>query len=349
MKAYLLNSKTISPQDSFSGNFPRGQVQQGLNPLTAIEPNYKDFISPVKIRRMNRVVKMGITVAQACINDAGIDKPQAIITGTGWGCLSDTYDFLTEIKEKNEDGLSPATFIQSTHNTVGGQIALYFDCQEYNSVYVNGTTSFEQCILDAFLLLVEGKTNILIGGMDELTQKDIELKRAAGYWRSHCIGLPDKDADNDFESIPGEGASFFLLASTPNKQCTSQIDGIYFIREPLINSEIESSLDILPEQIDLILSGYNGDPALKNKYLGPYQSIFPKASVLTYKHLCGEYDTSSAFALWLADQICSSGAVPENIVPIGVRIEDKTINRILIHHFTEPDQHAIILVSKAGL
>jgi 3-oxoacyl-[acyl-carrier-protein] synthase II len=349
MKAYIRSSSAISAQDSFKGPFPWEQMHQDINPLTAIEPNYKDLISPVKIRRMNRIVKMGITVAQSCLKDASIDKPQAIITGTGWGCLSDTYNFLTEINEKKEDGLSPATFIQSTHNTVGGQIALYFDCQEYNSVYVNGHTSFEQSILDAFILLAEGKTNILVGGMDELAQKDIELKRAAGYWKSHGIELSDKDPGSNYESVPGEGASFFLLSSAPHKDCKCQIDGVHFFQYPLTDTEFENSMGTQPGKIDLILSGYNGDPTLHKRYFELYRSLFPSTSILTYKHLCGEYDTASAFSLWLADQICSFGSVPVNIIPDDCKIAVKNINRILIHHYSEPDQHAIILVSKAGL
>jgi 3-oxoacyl-[acyl-carrier-protein] synthase II len=346
MKIYINSSKAISPQDSYNGTFPWEDMHQEGNPLIAIEPNYKDFISPVKIRRMNRVVKMGVAVAQSCLGKAGIDKPQAIITATGWGCLNDTYNFLTELKEKKEEGLSPATFIQSTHNTVGGQIALYFDCQEYNSVYVNGQTSFEHSLFDASILLDEGKTNILVGGIDELTLKDIELKKAAGYWKSQGI---KPGQENIFEAIPGEGASCFLLSSAPAADCRSQIDGIHFLQSPLTNIELESALGISSGEVDIVLSGFNGDPFLYEKYFDIYQSLLPNTPVLTYKNLCGEYDTASGFALWLADQIFANGKVPANIVPEGCKIGNTNIKHILIHQYTELNQHAIILVSKAVL
>jgi 3-oxoacyl-[acyl-carrier-protein] synthase II len=349
MKAYILSSSSISPQDSFSGIFPQVHAGDKTNPLYAVEPNYKDLISPLKIRRMNRIVKMGITVAQSCLKIAGIDKPQAIITGTGWGCLSDTYDFLTEIKEKKEDGLSPATFIQSTHNTVGGQIALNFDCQDYNSVYVNGKTSFEQCLLDAFILIAEGKKEILVGGVDELVQKDIELKKAAGYWKSQRNQLTEKQPENNFEAVPGEGASFFLLSSEVNKKCSTKIDGVFFIPDTLSANEFKNLTGVSPGEIDLVLSGNNGDPAFKNAYSDFYQTMFPKTSVVYYKDLCGEYDTASAFALWLADQLCTLGIVPSSIFPELQNSAELKINHILIHQFTEPDQHAIILVSKANI
>jgi 3-oxoacyl-[acyl-carrier-protein] synthase II len=349
MRAYIQSSKAISPQDSFSGAFPWDFIHIGNSRFDAIEPIYKDIIAPARLRRMNRVVKMGVALSQCCLKDANIEKPQAIITGTGWGCLSDTYDFLGEIKENFEENPSPATFILSTHNTIGGQIALYFDCQEYNSVYVNGKTSFDQCLFDAFILLEEGKTNILIGGIDELVEKDIELKREAGYWKSHHEDHSADPTGLDFEAIPGEGASFFLLTSLPGIDCKSCVDTVCFVQDSITTHELENILGISISEIDLILSGFNGDPATKKNYDDFYHLQLQDLQIITYKHLCGEYDTASGFALWLADQVCTLQEVPTNILPYGLEIKNKNIKRILIHHFIEPDQHAIILVSKADL
>ena len=50
--------------------------------------------------------------------------PDAIITGTGLGCLEDTEKFLTAMVTNKEEFLTPTSFIQSTHNTVSAQIAL---------------------------------------------------------------------------------------------------------------------------------------------------------------------------------------------------------------------------------
>jgi hypothetical protein len=40
------------------------------------------------------------------------------------------------------------------------------------------------------------------------------------------------------------------------------------------------------------------------------QSIFSKNNLINYKHLCGEYPTSGAFALWVAVNIIKTGKVP---------------------------------------
>ena len=40
------------------------------------------------------------------------------------------------------------------------------------------------------------------------------------------------------------------------------------------------------------------------------KAIFSKNNTINYKHLCGEYPTASAFALWMAANIIKTGTVP---------------------------------------
>ena len=39
-------------------------------------------------------------------------------------------------------------------------------------------------------------------------------------------------------------------------------------------------------------------------------NIFQNKLIAGYKHLCGEYPTSAAFALWLAANILKTGTIP---------------------------------------
>jgi hypothetical protein len=349
MKVYIKNSKAISPQQSFAGTFPWNEplIYKGI--MHASEPDYKQLIEPLKLRRMSRVVKMGVVSALACLNSSNTEKIQAIITATGWGCLTDTYKFLDEIIDINEESLSPATFIQSTHNTVGGQIALMLECQEYNNVYVNHTFSFEYGLLDAMLLIAEGKENVLLGGIDEIADKDYELKNAAGYWKENPIENIKLLTSISNGSIAGEGATFFLLSKTLDEGCVSQISNVIFSKAQQIKNRFKYEFEISPEQIDVLISGYNGDIRLKKVYNDFIDINFPGLLHTYYKHLCGEYDTSSAFALWLANEIIKTQTIPEYLFMQPNCFKPKKINHILIHHFTEPDEHAFILVSKASL
>lgn len=349
--AYIHSSIAISAQRTFGKKFPYQPVVKPQRRMPAIEPEYKQYISPVKLRRMSRVVKMGVTSALQCLKEANIDNPEAIITATGWGCLSDTFKFLDEIGEKQEEMLSPATFIQSTHNTVGGQIALMLGCQEYNSVYVNDSSSFEHGLLDAMLLLAEGKENILLGGVDEITDIDFTLKDQAGWWKKKLdtMHLAESKIKG---TIAGEGAVFFLLSNRSNDNAASCIKGLKMSLEQDPNdvlAELLSENHLAEKEIDVVLSGINGDNRVNSIYLDILNSGIGNALPCYYKHHTGDFDSASAFSLWLANQIILTQKIPDDIkINKGSESVDR-INHILIHHFKKPSEHAFILVSKTGL
>ena len=100
---------------------------------------------------MSRIIKMGVRRME-CLKEAGVENPGAIITGTAYGCLADTESFLTKMVENKEELLTPTAFIQSTHNTVGAQIALMLKCHNYNNTFVHRGFSFENALLDAIII-----------------------------------------------------------------------------------------------------------------------------------------------------------------------------------------------------
>lgn len=351
MKAYIISSKVISPQKSFHAGFSWNNVSPPARYMSAIEPNYKDYYPSMKLRRMSRIAKMGLLSATECLKESGIENPGAIITATGWGCLEDTFKFLDQIMDKKEQTLSPSTFIQSTHNTVGGQIALTLGCQEYNSVYVNHTSSFEHSLVDAIMLLNENTKNVLVGGIDELTEFDFKIKERVGYWKTEneISFLPDSTTKG---TIAGEGSVFFLLDSETKNTCFSQIRAAWVesgaTAKDVLN-RLLSEKDLQISDIQLSITGINGD-SKRNKIYKDFLTENLNGSLnCYYKHLCGQYDTSSSFALWLANEIMKEQTVPDSI---KINRTDKltgNIENILIYHYSEPNDHAFILVSKADL
>jgi 3-oxoacyl-(acyl-carrier-protein) synthase len=304
---YIRSTTCISPQPSFGE--PAAQPNPGEQPpveytgtrLKCIEPDYKALLDPKLIRRMSRIIRMGTAAALACLRDAGIKEPDAIVTGTAYGCLEDTGLFLTSVIERNEEMLQPATFIQSTHNTVGAQIALMLQCTGYNNTFVHRGFSFESALLDAALLLAdEEATSVLAGGIDELTATSYALLSRFGLYR---------------HTIAGEGAAFFLLAARPSENDYARLDGMTTFCRPADTREVKQELlsfltahDINPDRIDLVIAGNNGDSEGDDIYRQLSSSLFHKTPVIPYKHLCGEYPTSTAFALWMAANQVRSGA-----------------------------------------
>jgi len=167
---YLHSAVSISAQNTFdSDGFLEDMKPISGNTVPAQYPNYKDYIAPSASRRMATGVKMGVSAATKALHNAQLAQPDAIITGTGMGCIEDTEKFLNTIIGNDEEFLTPTSFIQSTHNTVGAQIALGLKCKAYNNTYVHAALSFESALLDAQLLLQQEEAqHVLVGGVDEL-------------------------------------------------------------------------------------------------------------------------------------------------------------------------------------
>ena len=122
MKVYIRATQSISPQDTFMQKGIPETVIEYTNPLKNIRPDFNEYFSIIQSRRINDLIKTGHICAVETIKQAGIEKPDAIITGSGLGCVESTEKFLNDMLRTNEGLMAPTAFIQSTSNAIGAQI-----------------------------------------------------------------------------------------------------------------------------------------------------------------------------------------------------------------------------------
>ena len=345
MEAFINGSSAISPQDTFAGGRLLQEVKEYSNVryLRCLEPAYSSFIDPMASRRMSRIIKMGVCSALKCLKESGVANPDAIITGTGMGCVEDTGKFLLSIYDNEEKLLNPTPFIQSTHNTVAAAIALLLKCNSYNSTYGHRGFSFESALLDGIMLLNEGEAeNILVGALDELTPDLFTITDRLGFWKKGPVdNLQLRDAHSR-GSLAGEGTAFFSLSHRKKPESHAVIRSVMTYLKPSGYDHIEK---IFAEngRPDLVILGINGDSAGDEVYMNLRNSVFSDMPAAYYKHLCGEYDTSSAFALAMA-----TGIIREQKVPEIMKLDEKTvteIKNILIYNHFRNTGHSSILIS----
>jgi len=348
MKVYIRSSACVSPQNTFnSTGFLTDIIESTGTRLKAIDPDYKQFIDPKQIRRMSHVIKMGIAAAKSCLTQAGVEMPGAIITGTAFGCMSDTVTFLTRIVEQNEEMLPPTAFIQSTHNTVAAQIALLLQCHNYNSTFVHKGISFESALFDAMMLLNEQEAdNILVGGTEEMVDESFTVLTRLGLYKRQPLSNLELYNTPTNGTIGGEGAAFVLLTSEESPDNMAQLTGLKLLYNP---KSIEAGIvdflklhELSVGDIDLIITGKNGDLRNDSVYKDLENSIFINKAFANYKHLCGEYPTSSSFALWMASNIVKIGVIPE-IVKEG-NFELASPKKVLIYNHYQGKYHSLMLV-----
>lgn len=353
MDIYIDGISCISPQETFDSiGFLDTPVPHSGKFLQACHPNYKTFIKPIQLRRMTKLIRMGIVTAKQALKDAGVVIPDAIVTGTGLGSVSDTEKFLNMMLEHGENIASPTSFINSTHNTVGSHIAVLLGCHKYNLNYVHYSTAFESALIDAIMLLQEGESqNVLAGGFDELTEENYQTNRYEKIWKEPIDNVLELFDSGTPGVIPGESAAFFLLSAKQTSSTYARLKDVQSIFNPeseQLRSLLEEMLDkqgLTIEEIDFVLAGFNGDPANDNKYHSFINSTLPQAEKLAYKHLSGEHETASAFALWSAARV-----LKEQQVPKVMRMDKKNnnlIRHILIYNFNFKlfNNHTFILLS----
>lgn len=332
-KAYITGSGCISPQNTTEKDyfFENVNAPEGDH-FKAVEPSYKEHISPNMLRRMGRAIKMGSSAARIAVAEAGLQNVDAIMSGTGLGCFEDSEKFLMAIINNDEQFLTPTSFIQSTHNTVGSQVALIMQCHEYNYTYVHRGFSFETCVMDALMSLEEGKKNILIGGIEEHTPTYVELNRKANKLTADTSHKYYEGKQHGIQL--GEGAAFFVL-SDEKKNATTSIDGITFSYKPESSKELLNKLNsFLSSQnkaldnIDLVLFGFCGDKDQDRLLLELLPLVSNNSATGHFKHLCGDYHTAGAFGTWMANKIIEKQRIPD-VVKIN-SYSKSVINSVLI-------------------
>ena len=340
---YINGVGCISPQITWDTSTFLPEIRSNDdNFMYVIEPDYSPFFDAGFMRRMGRLAKFATTAAVISLRDAGIAVPDAITTATGFGLLENSGKFLKSVIEQKEAVVSPTNFIQSTHNTIGGAKALMTGCHGPNNTFSQRGSSFESSLIESIMLMKEGiYANILTGAFDELTDYSLAIMERLHLLRSK------EDKTKQTAIIAGEGAAFFVLSK--NKEQNSYCRLID--TEVLFNSatiDISSSLlsflqrnGLEPHEIDIVLSGMTGDEGRDESLTSVNESLFFGKTIIAYKELCGEYMTSSSFAVWLAAKIIRTGLVPPPLGKVGnMSISTKNI---LIHN-SYKGTHTFILL-----
>jgi 3-oxoacyl-(acyl-carrier-protein) synthase len=349
---YINGVGCISAQKTFDTIFlDEVTVNETKNVLPIQVPVYKDYISPVAIRRMAKGVKNGIVASALAMKEANVETFDAIITGTGMGCIEDSDKFLKALLDNNEEFLTPTSFIQSTHNTVGSQIALGLQCKAYNFTYVNAAVSFESAMLDAKMKIEENEaTTILIGGIDEMSDYIAKLFELAG-----CI---KKESDAPYSvldskttgAVYSEGATFFVLEDKKSAATYAEILDVDMVNKLTVD-EVENTIqeflnsnNVQVSDIDAVVLGYNGDVTFDVYYKNLSDNLFKETPQVYYKQLSGEYNTASAFGLWVGCKIIKTQQIP-SVLKVN-SLKKSVYKTILFYNQYKGIDHSFTLLSQ---
>jgi hypothetical protein len=299
---FIQHIESITHQDSFQ----KKNIWDELKPLTPdaalISPDYKNYIPVAALRRLSTILRMGITASKACQEKVSHEF-DSISVGTALGCLTDTEKFLVTINTVSGDILSPTAFIQSTHNTISGQISLDLKNHAYNMTHTQNALSFEVALKDGLLCIDEGKNSVLVGAADEAIPF-LERLRGSLIETSH-----------PFTS----GATFMVLSGEKGKSISHIQACEVFFSEGNTENRIEeflSSNNCNLQELDLVLEAGSD---FKSKARAHYS--FPDYS--------GYYQSASAFAVHMANDWLIDNSDSEAILIVN-NLESNKLGLTLI-------------------
>ncbi len=340
-QVFIQAAEQISIQQPLSEQWMEEPIRYQDLLVKAINPPFRDYMSPGEVRRMGNLMKRALVTALKVLDETGIEHPDAIITGTSIGSLDYTEKFLDAMVENGEEALSPTYFMQSTHNTVGATLGIYTKTHGYNTTYSHGDLSFDLTLLDAWMQMQLGKIRTaLVGGQDEMSELYFSLLQKAGY-----VGLEGMDPC-------GEVAMSMMLncAESPENLC--ELAGIsvgLLSSADQLKDNLTKMLDeagMTMDDISAVMTGVSGNPANDQTYRKIIDAVFQHMPLLHYKHLFGENYTVSALGVYAAAHCLKKGVVPSFLYDDQSQARCDQPKAILLLNHMKGKEFSLILLKK---
>ena len=342
-EVYISTIKQISAQQPLVDDWFEQPVFYSEPYVRALEPDYKQYFTPNEARRLGKILKRALLVSREAMKESGVTDPDAIITGTGLGCIENTEIFLDKLVREGEELLNPTHFMQSTHNTISSLVAIDAKCHAYNTTYAHKGISFECALQDAFLQMQSGKVQTaLVGAHDEMTPIYFMLLKKAGY-----LGKPN-------QTFAGETAVAVMLSTEKTENAMCKIEAVEKIYtgachcglDPQSPEIMNLQIKFKTTDIDYIMVGTNGVEENDKIYLENCAKLFPDIPLLQYKNIFGESYTASALGVYAAAVCLQKGKIPEQLFVNAKDFSPVQPRKIICYNHFEGKNHTFILLSR---
>ena len=350
---FILSAKQISMQQPLSEEWMDNPIMYDVPFTRSIDPSFKEYISPIEARRMGRILKRALATSKEALKAAGCDTVDAIMTGTGFGCIENTEFFLDALSNEGEQLLKPTYFMQSTHNTISSLVAIQTKNYNYNATYAHKGISFESALHDAWLQFHLGKIgSALVGCHDEMTETFHSIMKKGGV-----MGQDDERCGEVAVSVvlSSDGSALRPFdgpqgpqAQGPQPLC--RLTGLKMLHQPTMNNLMDAVTTMLQSadrslaDVDYILTGISGNHENDKAYLAETKTLFGDKPLLKYKHLFGENFTASGLGFYVAAQCLKAGKVPAHLFVNPNETTDKQPACILLFNRSDGEDYSLILL-----
>ena len=313
------------PNDVLSFQASTGKIDY---PVYRADPEpLKGFISPRKLRRVNKYSQIAVLAACLALQDAGRDIPcqcfdTAVIVASGYGASSTTFAFLDDIIKEGDRFASPTQFSNSVYSSAASNVTILLQIKGPCLTVTQFEMSSIAALLNAQVWLTEKKVDaVLLGGIDQINQ--VLLYCYHSFWPGE---IPQEIMPFNYDrqtAIPGEGAAFMVLTRDEG-----EVPPYGYIDTVSWESRRAGTDNYTVPDDVMLISGFAGHRACGLQYRKLFRSVDPDR-IKSFSTIYGSMPCGQIFDLALASLAAQHGLGPSAYV--SIKLDDNN-NVGVIHH-----------------
>lgn len=329
------------------------------------EVDFKAFIKPANLRRMDRIGKVMVSAVRMALDDSGLDLSKedpyrmGISIGSGLGS-SDTVDqFFRALLKEGPVGAQPLLFQTAVPNAITSHCAIEYGIKGVNITFSHKEISTEMALAYAYDLLKEGRAEVMLaGGGDELSEPLYHVYSMLGALSPRKGHGPEgmRPFDRDRNGVVlGEGSGILVLetlehagrrgariyAEVVGVGLAGSTDGV--LRYDLNGDSIARAMSLAARDlslVDYISTAANSTHELDRAEASAIRKVFrqrtEEVSVSALKSMVGEFDGSGGVRACSVALSLDQGIVPPTIGT--VHLDPQCDLKVVLGH---PEQRKI--------
>jgi 3-oxoacyl-[acyl-carrier-protein] synthase II len=230
----------------------------------------RDFIAPMKLRRMNQLSRLTVAAARLALGERVLPHGCGVAIGTAFGTVQTSVDYMQEYVEKGASLAPPQLFAESVANAPGSHVAIEHDLRGFNVTITQRESSALAAAMYAAAQIAKGAAPAaLIGGVDEVTEMVFSIVARLGA-TSECARPFDRRR-NGF--VMGEGSAILVAEAAPSSEPLGYFSGFGIGRDTTATTSdwgsddarvaevMRAALDdaeIAPVDVDAVYASANG-------------------------------------------------------------------------------------------
>jgi 3-oxoacyl-[acyl-carrier-protein] synthase II len=306
------------------------------------EIDFKAFIKPANLRRMDRIGKIVVSAVRLAIDDSGLNLKEedsnriGISIGTGLGS-SDTVDqFFRSLLKEGPIGAAPLLFQTAVPNAITSHCAIEYGIKGVNITFSHKESSTEMAMTFAYHFLREGRADVIFaGGGDELSEPLYHVYSMLGALSpgkgKGVEGMKPFDQDRN-GIVLGEGSGILVLETLEHAKkrgakiyaemagvgLSGSTDGL--LRYDLRGDSISRAMSLAAAElqtVDYISVAANSTPDLDRAEALAIKKVIgertKEISVSSLKSMIGEFDGSGGIRACGLALALYHGVIPQTI------------------------------------